>query len=185
MPDSNSTAENSPLETDRLLLLPVQLEDAHRIYRCIQSPQFPHRLPLKELESIQQVKVWLNNLKNLRIQGLVYSWVMESKHSGELLGQQTLSRMEEKNTWALAFWTNPEYWGNGYATEGAKRAIQFAFSVLGAEKIWAGVGKWNQASCRVLEKLGMVYCRDNDHGYESWGEPVATREYELTPIGIR
>ncbi|NIN68021.1 MAG: GNAT family N-acetyltransferase, partial [Anaerolineae bacterium] len=68
-------------------------------------------------------------------------------------------------TWALAYWTHPERWGEGYATEGAQCVIKFGFERLGAASIWAGAAEWNHASNRVLEKLGMVHMSDNPQGY--------------------
>ena len=108
------------------------------------------------------------------------SWVMESKKTGDLLGQVTLAKKEENDIWVLAFWTDPENWGTGYATEGAERVLRFGLEDLGAKKIWAGAGVWNKGSCRVLEKLGMKYLGNNPKGYYAKGEPIETREYEIS-----
>jgi RimJ/RimL family protein N-acetyltransferase len=97
-----------------------------------------------------------------------------------MLGQITLSRIDGDRCWALAFWTHPDDWGKGYASESAQRLLTFGFDVLDAEKIWAGAGEWNVASCRVLEKIGMQFVGINPQGYYSRGEPIATREYEIT-----
>jgi RimJ/RimL family protein N-acetyltransferase len=180
VPAANSSHADSLLKTERLHLRRVQSEDAPRIFACIQSPQFPELLPLKEMDSNAKIKKWLKNLLKYQSQKWAYSWIVELKNTCAMLGQVTLTRKEDKKTWALAFWTRPECWGKGYATEAVHRVVQFAFEELAAAKIWASAGQWNRASCRVLEKLGMVYCRDNDNGYKIRGEPVATREYELT-----
>lgn len=46
-------------------------------------------------------------------------------------------------------------WGNGYATEGAKRCLEFAFQDLDLETIRAFAPKVNQRSIHVMEKIGM------------------------------
>jgi RimJ/RimL family protein N-acetyltransferase/protein tyrosine phosphatase (PTP) superfamily phosphohydrolase (DUF442 family) len=46
-------------------------------------------------------------------------------------------------------------WGNGYATEAARRVIAFGFDVLGMHRIYATADVRNLASQHVLEKLGM------------------------------
>jgi ABC-type Na+ transport system ATPase subunit NatA len=61
----------------------------------------------------------------------------------------------------------------------ARRLVRFGFEDMAAEKIWAGVALWNQASRRVLEKIGLGYVRNNPAGYQINGEPVETREYEV------
>jgi len=55
--------------------------------------------------------------------------------------------------WRLA----PEYWGRGLATEAARSALHFGFTMLAIPRITATVQAGNRASLRVIEKLGM--CR--------------------------
>jgi ribosomal-protein-alanine N-acetyltransferase len=58
----------------------------------------------------------------------------------------------------LGYWLGKPFWGQGYATEAAKRVVSFAFRDLKATSVWAGWFHDNPASGRVLEKLG---CRPN------------------------
>jgi RimJ/RimL family protein N-acetyltransferase len=46
-------------------------------------------------------------------------------------------------------------WGKGYATEAARLIISHGFHSLGIHRIWARCDSENEASLRVLEKLGM------------------------------
>ncbi|WP_428263502.1 GNAT family N-acetyltransferase [Haliangium sp.] len=50
--------------------------------------------------------------------------------------------------------------GRGYATEAAKACMEYARSHAGFGEIRAGVDEPNQASMRVLEKLGFAPCGD-------------------------
>jgi len=168
------------LATDRLTLRHPKAEDAPVIFSVVSSPEFPEQLPLKEMNSLNKIETWLNRLAEFWDKGQVYSWIMEGRDSGRLFGQVTLSKIEGNNRWALAFWTHPEQWCKGYATEGAQRILRFGFKELGAKTIWASAGKWNTGSNRVLEKLGMKYIGDNLQGYYSKGEPIPTCEYEIS-----
>jgi [ribosomal protein S5]-alanine N-acetyltransferase len=168
------------LKTNRLLLRYPRLEDASEIFSAVQSPKFPEKLPLKEMDTLSQIETWLNRLNELWEVGRVYSWVPEERNTRHLVGQVTLSKIEGDYKWALAFWTHPDQWGKGYATEGAIRVIKFGFEELGATTIWAAAGKWNIGSNRVLNKLGMEYLGDNPQGYFSKGKPVPTHEYEIS-----
>lgn len=47
-------------------------------------------------------------------------------------------------------------WGKGYATEGAKRCLQFAFSELNLTKIVATCTLNNTSSENVMQKIGMT-----------------------------
>ena len=167
------------LTSKRLILRPPKAEDAPTIFSVVGSPEFPEQLPLKEMDSLEKIEAWLTRLGEYWEKGQVYSLIMEEHESGQLLGQVTLSKLVGDNKWALAFWTHPDHWGRGYATEGAARILKFGFEELGAKKIWAAAGKWNLSSNRVLEKLGMKYIGDNPQGYYLKGEPIATHEYEI------
>jgi [ribosomal protein S5]-alanine N-acetyltransferase len=171
---------NTILKTKRLLLRYPELKDTTQIFCVVKSPQFPEQLPLKEMNAVSEIEDWLKRLQEGWAKGQVFSWIVEDCDSGKMLGQVTLSKVEGDSLWAMAFWTHPDHWGKGYATEGAKRILAFGFEVIGAEKIWAGAGEWNKGSCRVLEKIGMKYMGDDPKGYYSKGEPIATREYEIS-----
>jgi len=168
------------LKSKRLWLRYPKLDDASQIFSAVKSPQFPDSLPLKEMNALSEIEVWLKRLQDAWAKGQAFSWIIEDPAYGEILGQVTLSKTEGDNQWALAFWTHPNHGGKGYATEGAKRLLAFGFEEVGAKKIWAGAGEWNRVSCRVLEKIGMSYVGDNPKGYYSKGEPIATREYEIS-----
>ena len=49
----------------------------------------------------------------------------------------------------------PSAWGKGYATEGAKGCLKWAFENLDAEKIYAYTPQSNLPSQRVMQKIGM------------------------------
>ncbi len=49
----------------------------------------------------------------------------------------------------------PEYWGKGYATEGAMANLKYGFEELGLEEIYAIAPKINGPSIHVMEKIGM------------------------------
>jgi len=71
--------------------------------------------------------------------------------------------------WRLA----PEYWRLGYATEGARAVLDFAFSELGLDEVVSFTVPGNLPSRRVMEKIGMVHdpTDDFDHPVRSDGQP--------------
>lgn len=52
------------------------------------------------------------------------------------------------------------YWGHGYALEATRAVIEFAFDKLGATGLFAGHNPANEASRRLLSKLGFRYTHD-------------------------
>jgi ribosomal-protein-alanine N-acetyltransferase len=63
--------------------------------------------------------------------------------------------------WRLA----PAYWGRGYAPEGARAVLEFAFDALGLDEVVSFTAVDNLRSRRIMEKIGMVHdpADDFDH----------------------
>lgn len=76
-------------------------------------------------------------------------------------------------SWRLA----REHWGQGYATEAARKAIAFGFDHLGLEEIVAMTVPANQRSRRVMERLGMTWNPDDD--FDRPNLPDALRHHVL------
>jgi RimJ/RimL family protein N-acetyltransferase len=72
--------------------------------------------------------------------------------------------------WRLA----AEYWGRGYATEGAGAVLGLGFDVLRLDEIVSFTVPANQASRRVMEKIGLVHdpADDFDHPSIAAGHPL-------------
>ena len=61
----------------------------------------------------------------------------------------------EFREWEIGWTVDWRYWGLGYATEGARVLLDFAFETLGVHRVVAFCNVNNQASARVMEKIGM------------------------------
>jgi RimJ/RimL family protein N-acetyltransferase len=72
--------------------------------------------------------------------------------------------------WRLA----RDYWGRGYATEGASAAIAFGFDQLGLDEIVSFTVPANLPSRRVMERLGMTRspADDFEHPFLPAGHPL-------------
>jgi len=80
--------------------------------------------------------------------------------------------------WRLA----ADQWGQGFASEGGRAALQYAFASLGFEEIVSFTSAINMRSWRVMERLGMV--RDVRGGFDHPGVPEGhpTRPHVLYRI---
>lgn len=54
-------------------------------------------------------------------------------------------------------------WGNGYATEGAKKCIQYAKEQIGLSEIFSVASKTNVNSIAVMKKIGMKEVTEFTH----------------------
>ncbi len=74
-----------------------------------------------------------------------------------LLGTVSLRRYPRDRRAELGYWLAVPAWGQGIATEAVRALVDFGFRELVLARIYAQVIAGNQASIRVLEKLGMVH----------------------------
>ena len=54
----------------------------------------------------------------------------------------------------LGYWLAKPYWNRGLMTRAARRYVRYAFTRLELVRLTAEVFHWNEASARVLEKVG-------------------------------
>ena len=97
--------------------------------------------------------------KSIAEKGYGY-FACQEKSSGNLIGFLGLNYIELQGmptgytvSWVLA----KEYWGNGYATEGARALLQLGFEKFNLEKIGACCVATNDKSIRIMKRLGMHY----------------------------
>jgi RimJ/RimL family protein N-acetyltransferase len=72
-----------------------------------------------------------------------------------------------------------EYWNRGYATEGAREALEFAFGPLQAKEIVSFTVPANRRSWHVMEKLGMTHSPSDDFDHPSLPEGHPLRRHVL------
>lgn len=79
--------------------------------------------------------------------------------NGDFVVRTALDLTDEQDVYETGYWVAPKYAGQGMATEAANAAIRYAFGRLGAKAISIGHFDGNDASRRVLEKLGFQKLR--------------------------
>jgi RimJ/RimL family protein N-acetyltransferase len=107
-------------------------------------------------------------------------WAAERLDSGAFVGYVGLwpATFEAPFTpavevgWRLA----AEHWGHGFATEGARAALDHGFDVVGLEEIVSFTAVGNVRSWRVMERLGMV--RDPGGDFE---HPLVPQDHPVRP----
>jgi ribosomal-protein-alanine N-acetyltransferase len=94
-------------------------------------------------------------------------WALEEKSSGALLGFTGIQHVSFAADFAPAVeigWRlGRSAWGQGYASEAARAALQYAFANLQLDRVVSFTAVQNQRSRAVMERLGMQYLNDFDH----------------------
>jgi ribosomal-protein-alanine N-acetyltransferase len=144
------------LETDRLILRPREVSEAH-IFRQLwteRDERVPahRRIDSAGRPSVGDVAAQIRAERREPWPGLL---AVERKETADVIGYCGLithgsGSPEEPE---LAFELLRSTHGHGYATEAARAVVAWA-EAAGYRRVWAGVRSWNLASRRVLEKLG-------------------------------
>lgn len=110
-----------------------------------------------------------------RAEGSDFSFGIERKSDGAFMGGCGAHRREAG--WEFGYWLGKPYWGQGYATEAARRLVRFAFEDLRLPVLIAGWFYDNPASGRILAKLGCV--PDGEEHRNSLARGHAVRCYNV------
>ena len=81
-------------------------------------------------------------------------WAAEEKSTSALIGSIGLWKPEGWPELSVGYWLLEAARGKGYATEGAKRARDYAFDELGAMTLVSYIEPSNVESIRVAERIG-------------------------------
>lgn len=147
----------SIIETERLILRTWKATDAQAFFQINQDPQVIKYL--RDPLSMEEVHDFMH-AKNEHQNKYGYSlWAVQLKRTGELIGFIGLNYTDwpahftpaVEIAWRIA----SEYWGKGYATEGAKACLEYGFNILRLAEIVSFTVPANLASIRVMEKIGM------------------------------
>ena len=158
------------LETERLILRSLRMEDADFIFREWGSPAVTHYMRDEEpLRSREEAEEWLRPLQTPEEMPTFKWWGIESKRDKELIGTCGFCRWNKQHHWAeMGYDLWPDYWGQGLMPEALRVLLRYGFEVMELNRVEATTHTENQRSMRVLEKLGFqregvlreYYCRE-------------------------
>ena len=147
-----------PILSDRLVLRPFREEDLDA-FHAIQRREDVVRYLYWEPRSLAESEEMLGR----RILQVAIDKAGDSVHlaaelrsTGEMIGHFNLLYVsEEHRQGEIGFVMHPDHHGHGYATEAARVMLRLGFEDLGLHRIAARCDARNDASWRLMERLGM------------------------------
>ena len=97
---------------------------------------------------------WFKQHQQDTKQGKSARWAVITEPS-TFVGMVKLAFRPEFESAELGYWVGRPYWGQGYATEAARRVIEYGFEELKLNRIETHAMVHNGASFRIFDKLGM------------------------------
>jgi ribosomal-protein-alanine N-acetyltransferase len=145
------------LETPRLHLHPCAQGDQAELHRLFRDPQVRRFLwDDREIEESTTSSVIEDSTRSFAARGFG-QWLLRERAGGGVVGFCGLRPVDEGPEIEILYGLWPSQWKRGLAGEAARTVLAHAFGALGLERVAGRVDTPNQASARVLERLGMHF----------------------------
>jgi ribosomal-protein-alanine N-acetyltransferase len=167
-----------PIETERLVLRELILSDAEGMFELDVNPKVHTFLGNTPVIDKQVCVGIIENIQQQYKDFGIARWAVILKETNAFIGWSGIKYItyeinNHQNFYELGYRFIEKHWGKGYAVEAGQAFVEYAFTVLKAEALYAYVHKENLNSIKVLERLGLHYV----NSFEDQGE--AHLWYEL------
>jgi RimJ/RimL family protein N-acetyltransferase len=148
------------LTTERLTLRRFTPDDAVFIVALLNEPSWIRFIGDRGIRSEEQAREYLlkGPIAMYEREGFGL-WMVELRGEGTPIGMCGLIRRDTLPDVDVGYALLPAYWGRGYAQEAAAAALDHGYRVLGLPRIIATTTVDNEASGRVLERVGLKFAR--------------------------
>lgn len=144
--------KNSELEGERIKLRPITLADAEDMYEFksdIETTRYIY-------EPHQELTRTINSISNYYMKEPIGKYAIVLKETNKLIGVFEFRVHEHNISGEIGYTLNSRYWSKGYMTEAGRLMLDLAFNVLQLERVFAEHDTNNEASGKVLQRLGMT-----------------------------
>jgi RimJ/RimL family protein N-acetyltransferase len=163
-------------ETERLEHRAFTIDDASDFFALNGNPDVMRLTGEPALPSLDAAREAIANYPDFSDVGYG-RWACILKQTRTIIGFCGLKYLPELDVVDVGYRFQPEYWGQGFATEACASSLEFGFDTLGLDEIFGFVLPNNFASIRVLEKVGME--SDGEVMYDGF---VALRFVKRVPL---
>ncbi|MBS1718223.1 MAG: GNAT family N-acetyltransferase [Armatimonadetes bacterium] len=165
--------------SERLILRPLRATDAADMFAYAQDEQVARPGMWEPYASFEECERHVQQLVGLYERDLMW-WALEHRADGKVIGRVELSDWSRDNERAnLSYALAQEYWGQGLMTEAALIAMDYGWKELKLHRLGATVLPDNEASIKLLGKLGFEFEGRLRHHRKHWGEWVDVDVYGM------
>jgi RimJ/RimL family protein N-acetyltransferase len=147
------------LETKRLLLRQWRPEDIDPYIEICSDAQVMQYLTGKAFNRLQSWRHMAFLMGHWQINGFGH-WAVEEKNSGQLIGRIGFLQPTDWPGFEIGWTLAKNSWGKGYATEGATKALEHAFTKMNKSQVISIIHPNNEPSKKVATELGETYSHD-------------------------
>ena len=152
-----------PIFTSRLTLRPFAPTDDISLHRILNEPNILRYFPRTDPPDMERIQGIIECQLTHWEQYNLGWWAVVPHGQEELIGWNGLQYLPETDEVEVGYLLSKQFWGQGFATEGAKASLKFGFESLGLSQIIGLTHPENMASQHVLEKCGMTYVDQKEY----------------------
>ena len=148
------------LETERMVLRKLSTDDAEFVLELLNEPSFLRYIGDRGVRNLEDARQYiLNRLVASYERNGFGLYLVELKESRVSIGISGLVKRDALPDADIGFAFLPAYWSKGYAVESAAAVMNYARDVLGLNRILAITSPDNDASAKLLGKIGLRFER--------------------------
>ena len=173
------------LETERFFLREVDFCDESGMFELDSNPAVHKYLGNKPITNIDQVRAYINNLKQQYLENGIARWAVIDKKTNEFIGWSGIKLIKEPinnrtNFYEIGYRLKEKHWGKGIATETTVALIKYGFENLQTARIYAICDINNAGSKNVLLKSGLTLIESFDYdGVEHFWFEIAKSDAKI------
>lgn len=147
------------IETERLILRPLKIEDAEHIFNTWTSdPRVTKYMIYSTHKKTDETRKWLSDTEEEYKTGKGYEYGFQLKETGKLIGSGGACLKEKDgNRWDLGYNIAYDYWHKGYTSEAMKAIVDYLSGKKCIKHFIADHAVDNPNSGKVMEKIGMKF----------------------------
>ena len=146
------------LHTTRLTLRRMMVTDTADMYEYASRHDVTRYLTWNSHPDRAFTREYLQYIGGRYRAGMFYDWAVVYEADAKMIGTCGFTAFNCASDAAeVGYVLNPEYWGKGIGTEALTAVLNFGFEQLGLHRIEAKFIEGNDASRRVMEKVGMTF----------------------------
>lgn len=148
----------STLRTQRLLLTPYAPDDEEDFVTLFQDTRVSRWMGDGPSPEADDRALFGRIFSKVYARDLFDVWAV--RRDGRLIGHAEIKRTDEVDGHEIVYALSPTAWGNGLGSELAEALVAYGFGTLGLAEVHATVAAENDASLRLLGRVGFAHVRD-------------------------
>lgn len=148
------------LETERVILRWLCVDDCHFILNLLNQPSFIQYIGNRGVRNLSDARLYIESkfVESYKRFGFGL-YLVELKECKTPIGICGFVKRDTLPDADIGFAFLPQYWSQGYAFESARAVFDYGKNILGFKRILAITTKDNDASGKLLTKVGLKFER--------------------------